>query len=190
MSNAQITRESLILIFEAKSPQSLTEVYRLLGGKGKLSGSTASRMRKLNPNIDEIVANNKAKAKAEGASKDGTEPKGNQPTLQPSGKPKATKKPSKTSAKSKVPRHPKNPFRPGSGYGLLLDLIANAGSKGIGREDLLKAYCKASGKDLTHAKYDLAVINSAREDSDKRHRSCADSFVILKDGENYRARFQ
>ena len=181
MSNAQITRESLFLIFEAKSPQSLTEVYRLLGGKGKLSGSTASRMRKLNPNIDEMVANNKAKAKAEGT------PKEEKPTPQASRK---SKKPAKTSAKSKVPRHPKNPFREGSGYGLLVDLIANAGSKGIGREDLLKAYCKASGKDLTHAKYDLAVINSAREDSDKRHRSCADSFVILKDGENYRVRFQ
>ena len=72
----------------------------------------------------------------------------------------------------------------------MLDLIANAGSKGIGREDLLKAYCKTSGKDLTHAKYDLAVINSAREDSDKRHRSAADGFTILKDGENYRVRFQ
>ena len=82
------------------------------------------------------------------------------------------------------------PFREGSGYGLLLDLIAEAGAKGIGKEDLLKAYCKATGKDLTHAKYDLAVINSAREDSDKRHRSCADSFVILKEGDCFRVRFE
>ena len=116
MSNAQITRESLILIFEAKSPQSLTEAYRLLGGKGNLSGSTAKRMRTLVPGLDEWVARNKAEAgKAEGKAKVGAEPKGNQPTLRTSGKSKATKKPAKTSAKSKVPRHKDNPFRPGSG---------------------------------------------------------------------------
>ena len=183
MSNAQITRESLLLINEAKAPRTLSEAYRLLGGKGKLSGTTAKKMRELVPGIEAILAKNKAKAsesKAEGSVEPPKEKR-----LQ-----KADKKSAKALKKSAVPRHPKNPFRPGSGYGLLLDLIANAGSKGIGKEDLLKAYCKAAGKDIVHAKYDLAVINSAREDSDKRHRSATDGFTILKDGENYRVRFQ
>lgn len=180
MSKAQITRESLVLIFEAKSPKSLTEVYRLLGGKGKLSGSTASRMRKLNPSIDEMVANNKAKEKAEGT------PKEEKPTPQACRK---SKKPAKTSAKSKVPRHKDNPFRPGSGYGLLVDIIAAAGPKGIGKEDLQKEYAKCSGKDLTHTKYDMAVINSASKDCDHRHRSCRDGFTIIKEGDNFRIRF-
>lgn len=180
MSNAQITRESLILINEAKAPRTLSEAYRLLGGKGKLSGTTAKKMREMVPGIEAILAKNKAgPAKAEGSVEPPKEKR-----LQ-----KADKKPSKAPKKSSVPRHPKNPFRENSGYGLLLDLIANAGQKGIGREDLLSAYCKASGKDLTHAKYDLAVINSAREDSDKRHRSATDGFTILKDGNCFRVRF-
>ena len=176
----KLTKESLILVLEVHAPKSLTEAYRLLNGEGKLSGSTAKKMRELVPGIDEWVGKNKANAeKAEG------EPKEEKPTLPTSEK---SKKVAKAVVKSKVPRHPKNPFRPG-GYATLVDLIANAGAKGIGREDLLSAYCKASGKDLTHAKYDLAVINSAREDSEKRHRSCADGFTIIKTVDNYRIRF-
>lgn len=184
MSKLKLSKESLILVLEVHTPKSLTEAYRLLNGEGKLSGSTAKKMRELVPDIDSWVARNKANAeKAEG------EPKAEKPTLPTSGKSKkATKKVAKASAKSKVPRHSKNPFRPG-GYATMLDLVANSGSKGIGREDLLNAYRKVTGKDLTHAKYDLAVINSAREDSEKRHRSCADGFTILKEGDNFRIRF-
>jgi hypothetical protein len=132
------------------------------------------------PGIEAILAENKAgAAKAE------------DPVAPLKGKrvKKDDKKPAKAPKKSAVPRHPKNPFRESSGYGLLVDIIADAGSKGIGKEDLLKAYCKATGKDIVHAKYDLAVINSARQGSDKRHRSCADGFTILKETDNYRIRF-
>ena len=182
----KLTKESLILVLEVHAPKSLTEAYRLLNGEGKLSGSTAKKMRELVPDIDEWIDKNKAKANADRAEGQAQENKTTLPTSGESRKP--AKKVAKAVIKSKVLRHPKNPFRPG-GYATLVDLIANAGAKGIGREDLLSAYCKASGKDLTHAKYDLAVINSAREDSDKRHRSCADGFTILKDGDNYRIRF-
>ena len=181
MSKVEITRERIAEILESQKPKSLTEVYRLLGGQGKLSGSFAGKIRNLVPDIEKVVAGNKAGA------------------VQSDGKPEATSRTSKTSkaakktpkavANSKVPRHKDNPFRPGSGYGLLLDLIANAGEKGIGKPDLLKSYCKISGKDEQHARFDLAVINSARQDSDKRHRSCADGFTILKEGDNYRVRF-
>lgn len=181
----KLSKESLILILETRLPKSLTEIYRVLGGEGKLSGSVAKKMRELVPGIDSWVARNKANTeKAEG------EPMGEKPTLPTSKKSKnPSKKVAKAVAKSKVPRHPKNPFRPGSGYGLLVDIIANAGSKGIGKEDLLKAYCKATGKDIVHAKYDLAVINSASETSERRHRSCADGFTIIKTVDNYRIRF-
>ena len=176
--SVKLSKEALIVVLETKSPKSLTEAYRLLGGEGKLSGSTAKRMRSLVASIDDWVDNNKAKAEGESVAD----------TQKAKPASKSAKKPAKAPQKSVVPRHPKNPFRPG-GYATLVDLIANAGSKGIGREDLLTAFCKATGKDLQHAKYDLAVINSAREDSDKRHRSCADGFTILKEGDNYRIRF-
>ena len=182
----KLTKESLILVLEVHAPKSLTEAYRLLNGEGKLSGSTAKKMRELVPDIDEWIDKNKAKANADRTEGQAQENKTTLPTSGESRKP--AKKVAKAVVKSKVPRHPKNPFRPG-GYATLIDLIANAGSKGIGKEDLLKAYCKATGKDIVHAKYDLAVINSASETSERRHRSCADGFTIIKTVDNYRIRF-
>ena len=186
MSIIELSKEKIIEVLESKKPQSLTEIYHHLGGR-KLSGSTAKKMRSLVEGIDALVDNNKAKAgtsKAEGA------PKGEETTFHSVGTAKkVAQKPAKAVAKSKYPRHPKNTFRAGSGYSMLLDIIADAGAKGIGKPDLIKAYCKVTGKDLTHAMYDLAVINSAREDSEKRHRSCAAGFTILKEGDNYRVRF-
>ena len=176
----EITAETIKKALESK-PTSLTGVWKILGGTGSVSGSASERMRGAFTGVESILAQNKAEAaKAKGQ------------VVSPKGKrgQKAEKKPVKAPKKSPVPRHPKNPFREGSGYGLLVDLIAAAGPKdGIGKEDLLKAYCKATGKDIVHANYDLAVINSARQDSDKRHRSCADGFTILKETDNYRIRF-
>ena len=180
MSKLELSREKIVEVLESKKPKSLTEIYRLLGGSGKLSGTMAGKLRNLVPDIEKVVADNKAGAvQADGKP---------EATLRISKTSKADKKPAKA-GKSKYPRHEKNPFRPGSGYGLLVDIIADAGSKGIGKPDLLKAYCKATGKDDQHARFDLAVINSAREDSEKRHRSAADGFTILKEGDNYRVRF-
>lgn len=177
MSKIDISSQKIIVALESRSPKSLTEVYRILGGTGKLSGTLATKIRAAVPYIEKILAENKGKtAKAEGE--------------EVSSKSKPAQKTDKKPAKAAVSRHPKNPFRDGSSYGLLLDLISAAGSKGIGKETLLAEFCRISGKDLQHAKYDLAVINSAREDSEKRHRSCADSFTILKEGDNYRIRFR
>ena len=181
MSRIELSKEKIVEVLESQKPVSLTEIYRHLGGQGKLSGSTAGKMRTLVPDIEKVVAGNKA-----GAVQSDGKPEATSRTFKTS---KAAKKTPKAVANSKVPRHKDNPFRPGSGYGLLLDLIANAGEKGIGKPDLLKSYCKISGKDEQHARFDLAVINSARQDSDKRHRSCADGFTILKEGDNYRVRF-
>lgn len=162
------------------NPTSLTGLWKALGGSGSVSGSSAKKMRETVPGIEAILAENKGiSAQGEGS------------VVSPKAKrlPKTDKKSAKAPKKSDIPRHPKNPFREGSGYGLILDLIANASPKGIGKETLLAEFCRISGKDLTHAKYDLAVINSARQDSDKRHRSCADGFTVLKETDNYRIRF-
>lgn len=176
MSKIDISQQKIIVALESRSPKSLSELFRILGGH-KLSGKIARQIRLAVPGIEKILAENKGKtAKAEGE--------------EVSSKSKPAHKTDKKPAKAAVSRHPKNPFRDGSSYGLLLDLISAAGSKGIGKETLLAEFCRISGKDLQHAKYDLAVINSAREDSEKRHRSCADGFTILKEGDNYRIRFR
>ena len=179
MPKVEINYQKIIIALESRNPKSLTEVYRILGGAGKLSGSVAKKMRELVPGIEETLARNKA---GEGEAEE--KPRATIPKSGKSGK--GAKTISKAS-KAKVPRHPKNPFREGSGYGLLLDLIANAGSKGIGKEDLLKAYCKATGKDLIHAKFDLSVINSG-EAGRNRHRSMKDNVTIIREADNYQVR--
>ena len=176
----EINAESIKKALESSKPTSLTGLWKALGGSGSVSGAVAKKMREEFSGIEEILAENKAgTAKAEGT------------VVSAKAKrlPKTDKKPAKASRKSAVPRHPKNPFREGSGYGLLVDLIASVGSKGIGKETLMAEFCRISGKDLQHAKYDLAVINSASETSERRHRSCADGFTILRETDNYRIRF-
>lgn len=176
----EINAESIKKALESSKPTSLTGLWKALGGSGSVSGSSAKKMREAVSGIEGVLAGNKAgTAKPEGAV---VPLKGKQVR-------KADKKPAKASKKSAVPRNLKNPFRDGSSYGLLVDLIAAVGSKGIGKETLLAEFCRLSGKDLQHAKYDLAVINSASETSDKRHKSCADGFTIVKTVDNYRIRF-
>lgn len=182
----KLSKEALIAVLETKSPKSLTEAYRLLGGQGKLSGSTAKRMRSLVAGIDDWVDNNKAMASGERGSR-GKKTNEESPTFRISKTSKGARKTPKVNKSKAPPRHPKNPFRPG-GYATLIDLIAEAGSKGIGKEDLLEAYCKITGKDLQHARYDLAVINSA-EAGRNRHRSMKDGVTIILDGANYQVRF-
>ena len=176
----EINAESIKKALES-NPTSLTGLWKALGGSGSVSGSASKRLREAWPGVEAILAGNKAgTAKVEGM------------VVSPKAKrlPKTDKKPAKAPKKSAVPRNLKNPFRDGSSYGLLVDLIAGVGSKGIGKETLLAEFCRISGKDLQHAKYDLAVINSASETSERRHRSCADGFTILKEGDNYRIRFR
>ena len=176
----EINADSIKKALESK-PTSLTGLWKALGGSGSVSGSASKRMREAFSGIEAILAKNKV-----GADKS----KGKVvPTKSQHGQ-KGDKKTAKAPKKSSVPHDSSNPFRKwDSGYGLLVDLIANAGSNGIGKEMLLSEYCRITGKDLQHAKYDLAVINSASKDSDRRHRSCRDGFTIIKEGENFRIQF-
>lgn len=180
MSKVEISQQKIIIALETRAPKSLTELYRILGGTGKLSGSVAHKIREAVPGIEKTLAENKAgTAKAEGEE------------VSPKSKPvkKAEKMAAKAPEKSPIPRHPKNPFREGSGYGLLVDLLAQAGSKGIGKPDLIKAYSSASGKDETHCRYDLAVILSASTDSKRKHRSCRDGIVLIRTNDHLRINF-
>lgn len=175
----EINADSIKKALESK-PTSLTGLWKALGGSGSVSGSSAKKMREAVPGIEAILAGNKAgTANAEGPVI---------PTKSKRGQ-KGDKKPARAPKKSAVPRHPKNPFREGSGYGLLVDLLAHAGSKGIGKPELIQAYAKTSGKDEQHSKYDLAVLLSASTDSEKKHRSCRDGFSILREGDHLQIRF-
>ena len=177
----KIDAETIKNALEISKPTSLTGLWKSLGGSGSVSGSASKRMREAVPGIEKILAENKAVVplKSERCQKDDGS------TYQTSGKFKKLA----STAKTEIPRHPKNPFRHSlTGYGLLVDLIANAGSNGIGKELLLSQYCEISGKDLRHAKFDLAVINSGVAGG-TRHRSMRDGVTVIKDVDNYRIIF-
>ncbi len=180
MSKIELSPQKIIIALESRSPKSLTEVYRILGGTGKLSGTLAAKIRAAVPYIEKTLAENKGKSEKP---EDEVEPSKSK-TAQ-----KADKKPAKAPKKSSVPRHPMNPFREGSGYGLIVDLLAQAGAKGIGKPELIKEYSSASGKDETHCRYDLAVILSASTSSEKIHKSCRSGFSILREQDHLRIKF-
>ena len=177
----KIDAESIKHALETSKPSSLTALWKSLGGSGSVSGSAAKKMREVAPGIEAILAENKGKtAKAEG------------PVESLKSKPakKADKKSAKAPKKSPVIHEPRNPFRKfDSGYGLLVDLLAAAGPKGIGKPELIKTYSKITGKDEQHSKYDLAVILSASSDSERKHRSCRDGFTLTRTNDHLTIRF-
>ena len=177
----QLNAESISKALESTKCTSLTGLWKALGGSGSVSGSASKRMREAVPGVEAILAENKANAGSV---------KSERPVVSPKAKrsPKADKKPAKASKKSAIPRHPKNPFREGSGYGLLVDIIADAGADGIGKETLLKKYCRLKNKSEKLARYDLAVINSGVAGG-TRHRSMRDGVTVIKDMDNFRIRF-
>ena len=93
-----------------------------------------------------------------------------------------TAKPAKFVKAGKFPRHSKNPFREGSAYGQIFDAFAT--KDGVRRDELLQLAMDATGKDVKHAAYDLAVIRSAKESSTgPRHPSCREGFWVKRENE-------
>lgn len=177
MSKMELSKEKIVEILESKSPKSLTEVYRHLGGK-KVSGSTAKTMRSLVEGIDERVANNKASA---GTAKGERIPKGDGATNRISKKSKGVKKTSKT---QKYPRSQVNPFRPNSSYALAYDVLA-AYPDGLPLATWRELYAKAAMKPLKLAGFDTQVLLTAKDRStSERHRSCRSGFYIEREGDH------
>ncbi len=85
-------------------------------------------------------------------------------------------------------RHPKNPFRPGSGYGLLVDIIASE-RLGIHKQALLSMYRIFASKTEAQAGFDLAVIASAQRGK-PRNKSCREGFFTIKQGNVYSIEFE
>ena len=91
-------------------------------------------------------------------------------------------KPAKVVPQGKFPRHAKNPFRDGSAYGQIFDAFAT--KDGVRRDELLQLAMDATGKDVKHAAYDLAVIRSAKESSSgPRHPSCREGFWVKREND-------
>jgi outer membrane biosynthesis protein TonB len=83
--------------------------------------------------------------------------------------------------KSKYARHPQNPYREGSGYGLVFDILA-AHKEGLRRDVLVKLYSQESGKDEKKgAMWDSTVVLSGSEsNTGKRHRSAREGYWVKR----------
>ena len=178
MPKVEISQQKIIIALETRSPKSLTEVYRILGGAGKLSGSAAKKMRELVPGIEERLASNKA-----GEMRAVEKP---QPTIPKSGK---TGKGAKKNSKGMYARCAKNPFRENSNYSLAFDILA-ASKEGLPLAEWRERYAKAARKPLKLAGYDIQVLLTAKDSpTGERHRSCRDGFYIEREGDHVRIRF-
>ena len=179
MSKWELSKENIVEILESKSPKSLTEIYRHLGGSGKLSGSVAQMMRELMPGIEERLARNKA-----GEIKADETP---QATIPKSGK-------SEKVAKSRKPRvhHPEEaestPYRKGSAYSKVYQILAEH-PDGISRADLIREAARRCKKPASRSAFDVAVVVSPREScTGPRHRSARDGYYLEVEGSCLRLR--
>ena len=178
MSKIELNQQKIIIALESRSPKSLTEVYHILGGAGKLSGSVAKKMRELVPGIEETLASNKA-GEGEAEEKPPT-------TIPKSGK---SEKTAKKNSKATYPRCDKNPFREGSNYSLAFDILA-ASKEGLPLAEWRERYAKAARKPLKLAGFDTQVLLTAKDTpTGERHRSCRDGFYIEREGDHVRIRF-
>ena len=178
MPKVEINQQKIIIALESMSPKSLTELYRILGGTGKLSGSVAKKMRELVPGIEETLASNKA-----GEIKAEEKPRA---TIPKSGK---SEKTAKKNSKAKYARCDKNPFREGSNYSLAFDILASS-KDGLSLAEWRERYAKAARKSLKLASYDIQVLLTAKDSpTGERHRSCRDGFYIEREGDHVQIRF-
>lgn len=160
MSKTELSKEKIVEILESKSPKSLTEVYRLLGGGDKLSGSVASKMRFLVPDISERLARNKVgdPLKPEAVAKPG-KPKVHQPEEAES-----------------------TPYRKGSAYSKVYQILTEH-PDGISRADLIREAARRCKKPASRSAFDVAVVVSPREScTGPRHRSARDGYFLEVEG--------
>lgn len=69
-------------------------------------------------------------------------------------------------------------FRPSSAYQKAYEILA-AHPNGLSRQELLKEFMAATGKDEKHARYDLSVVLSASESpTGPRHPCCREGFWV------------
>ena len=178
MSKIELNQQKIIIALETRAPKSLTEVFHILGGAGKLSGSVAKMMRELVPGIEERLASNKA---GEGEAEE--KPRA---TIPKSGK---SEKTAKKNSKATCPRCDKNPFREGSNYALAFDILA-ANKDGLPLAEWRERYAKAARKPLKLAGFDTQVLLTAKDTpTGERHRSCRDNFYIERQCDHVRIRF-
>ena len=179
MSIIELNQQKIIIALESRSPKSLTEVYRILGGAGKLSGSVAKKMRELVPGIEERLASNKAgKMKAE------EKPQATIPKSGKTGKGAKSRKPGVHQPEEAE----STPYRKGSAYSKVYQILTEH-PDGISRTELIREAARRCKKPANRSAFDVAVVVSPREScTGLRHRSARDGYYVKVEGSCYTLR--
>ena len=188
-----ITKEAVLQAIEKSQTVTISDLYRAMGGSSKPSGAFSSKVRELVPDIQARLDAHKGKP----TDNPDAPHKPSEPAT-PATKPAIAEKPTKgkqpREAKSvrkgsKYPRHPQNPFRDGSAYATVFDVLASQ-KTGISRDKLLPILAQETEKDEKHAAYDLSVLLSAKDSpTGSRHRSCREGFWIKRENQHYTLMF-
>jgi hypothetical protein len=174
-ANKEVTQEAIINAIH-QGATSLSQVHRALGYTASISSSQSKKYRALVPDIELRFA--QAQGEQSELKKQGMV-KGKGGAIKAANTTKKSGRPRRS-----YPRTKANPFREGSSYALAFDVLSSF-PKGVSRQELLKAYSKASGKDLKHAGYDLSVLLSAQESvTGPRHRSCREGFWVERQNDH------
>jgi bacterioferritin-associated ferredoxin len=187
-SQVNLTKESIVGAVQ-QGATSISQVYKMLGGQGNVSGSTTKKIRQLMPDIQvQLDVNKGTKPVTDNATAPTKASKPSKPTIEKPVKAKpTTPKPAKQTKAhpSKYSRHKSNPFRENSAYATCFDILA-AHKDGIGRDEILNLIGKETHKDIKHAGYDLSVLLSAKESpTGPRHRSCREGFWVKREHHHY-----
>ena len=160
---ADLTVEAVVKAMAGAT--SMTQISKALGYKGSISGSTAKAIRKLVPDVDQMLSINK-------------NPKGGV-VAKPE---KVAKKVTSPSARGGPDRHPAYPYRAGGAYSAVFDCLARADvmNDGINRDKLVEMVAKVLGKTPKLAGYDVAVVCSPKDVSptSERDRSAQEGYGI------------
>jgi len=189
-SNVNLSKESIEGAVQ-QGATSISQVYKMLGGTGNVSGSTTKKIRLLMPDIQIQLEANKASKPA--TEQPGVPTKASSPAT-PTTKPTKAVKPTtpkkqpktpKPAKKGKYPRHPQNPYRELSSYGIAFDILASK-KGGISRDELTNLLSRETGKPVKNAGYDLSVVLSAKDSvTGERHKSARDGYWVKREFHHY-----
>lgn len=178
-AKVELTAETVREAIKDGKPTSMTQLAHLLGYKGSVSSSLTKKFRKLVPEIDALLKGTVPTGTTSAAGKAVTakaKPKPAKPPPQPAG-----------AKAGKYTRDPRNPFREGSSYATVFDILASH-RDGMEKEMLVRLVAAQTSKTLVRSGYDCQVVLSARPNDDglnnnesPRNRSCRPGFWIKRE---------
>lgn len=179
-----LTAEAVRKAIHEGKPSSMTKLAHMLGHKGSVSGTLTKKLRALVPGIDELLT---ANPPANGG-KTTSKAKAAKVATKTAKAPAQQNRAKSCGAKGgKYVRDPRNPFREGSSYGTVFDILASY-PNGIEKEMLVRLVAAETGKTLVRAGYDCQVVLSARPNDDglnnndsPRNRSCRPGYWVKRE---------